>query len=329
MPVRMIGRTIRRVLTWGGIAVVCGLILWVFILPGKAIQLRKIPHAPVHLESALHLDRYHVVMERVAISGIKENLSGLTYNPERHTMFGVMNKPASLVEISMGGRLLKLFRLRGFEDTEGVTFLGNNRFAVVEEYKHTIKTLFINPLGGITPHTQDPELVIGNYPRNNTGLEGIGFDYRDNLYVAKEIFPAACFRVSGFWATSMLSSTMTVVSFPLDTVALGIEDLSSIECDYGTGNLLILSQISKRAVEVTPAGEVLSTIHLVEGKHGLKATVLQPEGIATDHDGRLYVVSEPNLLYVFAKTDSTLPSSLETSAPRALVDAYAEAMRLR
>ncbi|MDC6668450.1 SdiA-regulated domain-containing protein [Leclercia adecarboxylata] len=37
------------------------------------------------------------------------------------------------------------------------------------------------------------------------------------------------------------------------------------------------------------------------GKHGLERNVPQAEGIAMGPDGTLYLVSEPNLFYVFSK----------------------------
>jgi uncharacterized protein YjiK len=40
---------------------------------------------------------------------------------------------------------------------------------------------------------------------------------------------------------------------------------------------------------------------LNKGRQGLQKTVPQAEGIAMDDDGTMYLVSEPNLFYVFKK----------------------------
>ena len=46
-------------------------------------------------------------------------------------------------------------------------------------------------------------------------------------------------------------------------------------------------------------GRPLSTLSLRKGYQGLERTVPQAEGIAMDDAGTLYLVSEPNLFYVF------------------------------
>jgi uncharacterized protein YjiK len=64
---------------------------------------------------------------------------------------------------------------------------------------------------------------------------------------------------------------------------------------------LALSDESRLILELDVDGRPLSTLSLSKGRQGLQKTVPQAEGIAMDDDGTMYLVSEPNLFYVFKK----------------------------
>ena len=53
--------------------------------------------------------------------------------------------------------------------------------------------------------------------------------------------------------------------------------------------------------ELNADGEPISSLSLLRGQHGLKRSVPQAEGLTSDDEGNLYLVSEPNLFYVFKK----------------------------
>ena len=54
-------------------------------------------------------------------------------------------------------------------------------------------------------------------------------------------------------------------------------------------------------LELDVDGRPISSLSLIKGQHGLRKSVPQAEGIAMDDEGTVYVVSEPNLFYVFKK----------------------------
>ena len=78
-------------------------------------------------------------------------------------------------------------------------------------------------------------------------------------------------------------------------------DYSAVAVDPHTGHLLALSDQSHTLVEMTAEGAPVSFISLRNGLHGLKATMEQPEGVALDEAGNLYLIGEPNLFHVFHK----------------------------
>ena len=92
-----------------------------------------------------------------------------------------------------------------------------------------------------------------------------------------------------------------VVEDPERDARLFVRDLSSLQYDQHSGHLLALSDESRLVLEINSDGRPISTLSLLRGMHGLKRSVPQAEGLAMDEQGTLYLVSEPNLFYVFEK----------------------------
>ncbi len=82
---------------------------------------------------------------------------------------------------------------------------------------------------------------------------------------------------------------------------LFVRDLSSLQFDERSGHLLALSDESRLVLELNTEGKPISSLSLLAGRSGLSRSVPQGEGIAMDHQGALYLVSEPNLFYRFSK----------------------------
>ena len=94
---------------------------------------------------------------------------------------------------------------------------------------------------------------------------------------------------------------------PKRDARLFVRDLSSLDFDAATGHMLALSDESRLVIELNAEGKPVSTLSLLRGMHGLKRSVPQAEGVAMDDRGVLYLVSEPNLFYVFSKDEPAQP----------------------
>ena len=117
------------------------------------------------------------------------------------------------------------------------------------------------------------------------GLERLCYDTKtDRFYTVKEYEPRAIYR-SAFGAKRFSP-------WNIEEQSLGMRDLSGICIDPVSGNLLILSDESKCIVECTTQGKEISRI---------KVRFSQPEGIAIDSSGTIYVVGEPNQFQKFTK----------------------------
>src|ERR1700712_3628513 len=79
---------------------------------------------------ALGLDAYEVEIEAQAIDGLKANVSALSFDPQRKTLFTVTNKNPELVELSLEGRILRRIPLTGFGDAEAVEYISPGIYVI-------------------------------------------------------------------------------------------------------------------------------------------------------------------------------------------------------
>ena len=118
------------------------LLLVVFVAAGFAAQhVRLFERAwfnarqlwePVDPQS-INLGEYQAVLQGQKIEGLEDDVSALTYDPLRKSLFTVTNKQAELVELSLDGRILRRIPLIGFGDAEAVEFIGPDTYVITDE----------------------------------------------------------------------------------------------------------------------------------------------------------------------------------------------------
>ena len=128
----------------------------------------------------------------VTIDCINQNLSGISFNPESGNFFVIANSPESIVEISATGVCLNKYPLHGFEDTEDLYYLGEDKFLLVQERQQTVDLMKID--GNNIIHMQSLALNIDTQP--NKGLEGVTYNASSNeMFIINE-FPQQLLKVS-------------------------------------------------------------------------------------------------------------------------------------
>lgn len=251
------------------------------------------------------LARYHATEQAKPVIGIRDNLSGLTYSPHTHTLFAVINRPPSVAELNTKGELLRLMPLEGADDPEGVAHIDGNWFAIADERRNRIHWVEIVPEGRKVVLSQTQSLALGDTEIKNFGVEGLSWDgQRRQLVAVTEKWPMQVLRISlpAFAPGTGASPSVTVNSWePADPTGLPTTDLASVEVDPRTGNLLLLGEESSVLYEYDRNGDLAGLMPLWAGESGLERTIPQPEGVAMDGSGVLYLVSEPNLFYRFEK----------------------------
>ena len=247
---------------------------------------------------SLHLDQYTLTKGPVVIGGVSQNASGLAYHPGRDSLFVVLDAPQRIVELGLDGSFKRKINLNKFDDTEGITWLGKNRFAVAEEARGNIVIVELEPKDGGVSWKKAEKLRTDIKVNLTNGLEGIAYDPMAKRYfVAREKRTPAVFKIIPPKPESDTPPTSILMSL----AGRGLRDISGLHYDAKQERLLILSHESACIVEANKYGIEKSRLLLRGGNSGLSRTIFKAEGVALDKHDTLYVISEPNLLYVFKK----------------------------
>lgn len=246
------------------------------------------------------LPGYRALIQAKPLEGLEEaETSGLSWSPLSNTLFTVTGKIPKLVELSLDGEVLRVVELRGFSDPEGVEVLSDGRIAIIDERRAQMKTFYL-PLDAefIDGDALQP-INLGFTNAGNKGFEGIAWDARNQrMLLAKERSPFGLFSLP-FPEAAEDDSPITQSLQELSSSQIFMRDFSSLTIDQRTGHLLVLSDESRMLLELDELGNPVSFISLAMGFNGLVRSIKQAEGVAMDGQGTIYIVSEPNLFYVF------------------------------
>ncbi|MFN3579751.1 MAG: SdiA-regulated domain-containing protein [Pseudomonas sp.] len=257
-------------------------------------------------EQALNLGRYRVEIDARVVEGVDDDLSALTYNSERNTLFSVLNGQPVVVELSLEGELLRWIPVSGVRDMEGLTHVEGDLYVIAEERTQRLMLAQITDTTESLDLSAVPSLTLALDQVGNKGFEGLSWDDEaQRLLVVKERQPLRLLAVEGFvhsTAGDLLDIRISELKAS-DSRRLFMRDLSSLTAHSESGHLLLLSDESRMLVEYDDQGRPLSLLGLWRGMHGLARSVPQAEGLAIDSQGRIYIVSEPNLFYRFVPGD--------------------------
>lgn len=297
-------------------------VLWlaltlVLLVPGVTLLLMK--HWPqqayFYLSSQLHasewagrsvwLPDYKVVIDAQPVKGIESDLSALSYDFDHDRLIAVTNAGAmKLAVLSKAGELLAQYPMTGFQDVEGVAYLGGGLVAVSDENFQQIDffTLPEQPGQGIDARDAQSFALEINPSVHNKGFEGLTYDPdHDRLFIGKERGPRQIYEVTGVRASLAGKLQLKVIDHTawVKRSVFGT-DISDLHYDRKSGHLLVLSEESKLIMELDGQGKLVC-FRSLGGFGDLKHAAPQAEGMTMDADGNLYVGSEPNLFYRFEK----------------------------
>jgi uncharacterized protein YjiK len=274
-----------------------------FALVVAATAYSKTAELPEH---SLKLHQYKLNGAAIKLEGVDDNASGLSYNPETGTLFAIINNPEYLLELNTSGQVLRKILLSGFHDTEAVVSLGLQRFAILEERRHSISIVTISSDTTELVRSEQKSItfnILGK--KKNQGLEGIAYDSNaKRLFVVNEKSPKQLIAIEGIdidgtEPNNSLSMSRIWADDSNQQRFLQSSDYSGLHYDNNSRHLLMLSDESRELSEIDQHGNTLSRLDLSWWSEDLTSSVPQAEGVTMDHDGNIYLLSEPNLLYRF------------------------------
>ena len=267
--------------------------------------------------------------------------SGITYNGDSDSLFIVGDHGTSAFQISKTGGFVDSMSFTGsdadaepaslFKDPEGIAYIGGGQFVLVEERLRQVDR-FTYAGGTALASAAVSTVQLGKAIETSTaGLHGISYDPMTSGFIlARKKAPLGIFQTTLDFSAGTASNGSPSTENSTNLFApgrAGVSDFSDVwalsntlasgAADYG--DLLVLSRESGVLLKMSRSGTVLSRLDVGQ--------LPQHEGVTSDRDGKLYLVSEAgggagrSQLWVYEPTtassavgiDSALYLTFETS----------------
>jgi len=294
------------------------------------LQIFECSYTPNNYFNSIHLDEYELMAVKEGPQGYEA--SALTLNEMMPTqLFTTDDEGTKIIAYDNNFNTNKEFSIQQYagSDYEGLTYLYDNYFAMVEERLDLIFFLKMqyNAAGNLTGITE-----IANRSTNNpliTGLndgyEGITYNPVTNkIYLIKEYNPTKIFHFVAPVPNSFNEAINISEPFDLQNATwmpsdvAGLYHLSlnkSVSATPAGKHLLMLSEQNEAMYEFDLSGHLISQKMLnANGEiDDYSNGFFQPEGI-TYNDGKIWIVSEGSFnktakFYVFENNNYAKPTS--------------------
>jgi len=254
-----------------------------------------------------YLADYELIEGPVRIADNAGQSSGLAFDTSLNQLYVIVNSPQQIHRLSASGKYLGSVDLQGFTDTEGIAFLGNEQFALVDEREGIVSWFIMNPETKTIQFKPEQSIKIFPYNVGNVGLEGITYDRKSKqLFVVKDRKPKKIYALQ--WPVRNIKQPVINIPWNAEDSPWWLaRNLSGIHYHEKSGHLFILSRRSRTIIEYTLSGQKVGMFSLKSGSAKLQQTIAKAEGIVIANNGTLYLCAELNQLYIFKKrTGKTL-----------------------
>lgn len=120
------------------------------------------------------IQSFEADMQRKVVAG-GESLSSLTYNSVTDTFYTVSDDTHEIIELDRKGDIIRRIRLSGFEEVEGIEYVGDDLYLIIEEPNQKISTVKIDEQTTVIDSTV-ASLSVAIELNGNKGFEGLAYD---------------------------------------------------------------------------------------------------------------------------------------------------------
>ncbi len=244
-----------------------------------------------------------------------QDFSGVTMVVDadgRRRIFIVDNKTVSVYEYDLNGKYQRTIRGEGFDDFEGIVYLGNDKFAIVEERRAEISIVTIDAtttsIDKEDAQVIKPRLAADGSSLNpgntNSGLEGLGYDAKRNvLYVVKEKDSRQLYEVQ----IDGEPGAATLLGGPTKALKAELDDFAGLHFDNASQDFFVISHESNCVARIGPTGPCRGI---------LKVNGRQVEGVTLSPDGvDLVIVGEARQFVHYRRPQTEQTNQTEPTEP--------------
>ncbi|MGB1581946.1 MAG: SdiA-regulated domain-containing protein, partial [Nevskiales bacterium] len=194
----------------------------------------------------------------ISLDAVNEDASGLAFDPVRQRLWLVADN-AYLYELSPAGEVLRRIQLKGFEDPEGISWLGhdagNTRLAISEERRGEVLAIEVNSHSTTLDYRQAKRLASFGKQASNNGIEGLAVASQGQIFAVSEQNPQAVYRIDAQGITELWRiGWLDFWREPLDYAGLAYVPQ--------THSLLVVSDRSRELREYDLQGNTLGRLKL-------------------------------------------------------------------
>lgn len=241
----------------------------------------------------IRLSQYKIKVEALPLSGVK-NLVGFTLDSDEGHLVAIADN--HLVDISKTGQVLRRRELYGISTPEKIAYIDSSTILISQGDKESLALIRKNESKGFFVLGSDRSFKLDfGHARGYGGITYL--NSTRELLVISRLFPFFSYRVVGFPYDTIGGISITD-GIRQDNL-LALRDISSVSYDEVSGNYIVLSAKSFVLLELNPSGSIVSALSLLGGLKGLSDSVPNAVGAVIDKSRRIFVISKPNLLYIY------------------------------